>query len=207
MENQKNQGSAGKALVFFVIGVALMVGGMYISKNVDIPFQHTLAEQGIPLDLGKTIATIGVFLILFKLIEFFYLKPLTEAIDTRNNALQATFDEAEELKARMTELKTAYEEKLAKSEAEAREEIQRALAEAQQMKNQIIAEARTQADEIRRKADEDIEREKAKALVEMRTQVVELTLTATEKLIGESMDEDRQRRLVEKFIDTVEVGK
>lgn len=207
MESQERHSSAGKAVVFFVIGAALMVGGMYVSKNVDIPFQHALAEQGIPLDLGKTIATIGVFLVLFKIIEFFYLKPLTDAIDTRNNALEATFAEAEALKSRMAELKTSYEEKLAKSEAEAREQIQKAIAEAQQMKNQIIADARSQAEEIRRKAEEDIERERAKALVEMRTQVVEMTLTATERLIGESMDEQRQRQLVEKFIDNVEVLK
>ncbi len=207
MENQNKKGSAGSTIAMLVVGAALMVGGAYVSKNVDIPFQHTLAEQGIPLDLGKTIATIGVFFILFKLMDFFYLKPLTEAIDTRNHNLEETFAEAEDLKARMTDLKTAYEEKLAKSEADSRDEIQKALAEAQQMKNQIIAEARTQAEDIRRKAEDSIERERAKALVEMRTQVVEMTLTATEKLIGESMDPDRQRQLVEKFIDTVEVGK
>ena len=40
---------------------------------------------------------------------------------------------------------------------------------------------------------------------ELRLEVVNLTLAATEKLLGENMDSDKNRRLVQDFIDKVEV--
>jgi F-type H+-transporting ATPase subunit b len=73
------------------------------------------------------------------------------------------------------------------------------------MKENILAEARQQAEDIRQRTLEDLEQEKQKLLVDLRSQVVELTLMATEKLIGESMDEQKQRELVERFIETAEV--
>jgi F-type H+-transporting ATPase subunit b len=128
------------------------------------------------------------------------------AINDRNENLENTFGEAESLKQRMTDLKTSYENKLAESEAEARDKIQIALAEAQEMKARIIDEARSQAEEIKERTGEELRREREKMMIDLRSHVVDLTMTATRKVIGESMDESKQRELVERFIDTAEVG-
>lgn len=196
--------SRGTVWLLAAFGIAAIVLGVMVKGQ---PWTEPEMFKGLHLDLSKTIVAIGYFFIWLGALKAFFYAPLKQAIDERDHYLEATFEEAEGLKVRMTELKTSYEQKLTESEAEARAQIQQALAEAQTMRNQIIAEARAQAEEVKRKAEETIERERKAALVEMRTQVVEMTLTATERLIGESMDEERQRQLVEKFIDTVEVGK
>ncbi len=195
------------AILGIIVGIAMMIGGFWFSKNVHIEFVDKLAEQGIPLDLGKTFATIGVFLILFPLINMFFLKPLREAMDGRNNDLESTFSEAENLKSRMAELKTDYEARLTQSEAAAREQIQKAISEAGEMRTQMLAEAKSQADAIKKAAEVEMARERDKTLVELRRHVVDMTLVATERIIGESLDKDRQRRLVEEFINTAEVGR
>ena len=41
---------------------------------------------------------------------------------------------------------------------------------------------------------------------DLRLQVVDLTLAAAEKVIGENMNDERNRRLVTDFIDKVEVA-
>lgn len=206
MQNN-SKSSPVSMIVAFVVGAALMVGGFWFSKNVHLEFMDKLAEQGIPLDLGKTVSTIGVFLILFPLIKMFFLNPLKEAIDGRNNELEATFSEAENLKARMAELKSDYEARLTQSEAAAREQIQKAVSEAGEMRSQILAEAKSQADSIKASAAEEMAREREKTLVELRKHVVDMTLVATERIIGQSMDQERQRKLVEEFINTAEVGR
>ena len=68
-----------------------------------------------------------------------------------------------------------------------------------------MAEASARADELVKKAQEEIESEKARVLVALRSEVVNLTLTATEKILNENLNDDRNRKLVQEFINTVEV--
>jgi F-type H+-transporting ATPase subunit b len=70
-----------------------------------------------------------------------------------------------------------------------------------------MAEATERADELVKKAQAEIEGEKAKLIVELRTKVVDLSLAAAEKVIGENMDTDKNRRLVQDFINQVEVAR
>lgn len=166
---------------------------------------HVQILQDLNLNLKVACVQIGVVLLMFPVIEMAFIRPLKEALDARTRELEGTFAEADQLKARMEELKADYERRLQAAEAEAREKIQAALTEANQMKESIISEARAQAEEIRARTMADLEQERQKMLVDLRTHVVELTLTATERLIGASMDEQKQRELVERFIETAEV--
>lgn len=188
-----------------VIGVAMMVGGMYVSINVHLAFVDKVNGMGIPLDIGKTIATIGVFLIVFPLIESFYLNPLKDSILNRTQALQQTFEEAENLRTAMTATKADYEARLVETEASAREQIQTEIKKAQELRKSIQAEASEKADELLVKAREEIASERDRALVDMRVHVATLSLLATEKILGENMDNERNRKLIDEFIDNVEV--
>ncbi len=188
-----------------VIGVAMMVGGMYVSINVHLAFVDKVNGMGIPLDIGKTIATIGVFLIVFPLIESFYLNPLKDSILNRTQALQQTFEEAENLRTAMTATKADYEARLVETEASAREQIQAEIKKAQELRKSIQAEASAKADELLAKAREEIASERDRALVDMRVHVATLSLLATEKILGENMDNERNRKLIDEFIDNVEV--
>ena len=180
-------------------------GGFYVSQNVHLGFQTALVEQGIPLDLGKTLAMIGMFLFLFPVLKHFYFNPLGEAIQTRNSSLESTFAEAESLRAEMRSLKSDYEARLAAAEASAREQIQVQIREAQDLRKTLMAEASAKADELVVKAREEIEIEKHKVMSEVRLHVVNLTLGATERILGENVSNDTNRRLVQEFIDKVEV--
>jgi F-type H+-transporting ATPase subunit b len=106
----------------------------------------------------------------------------------------------------MERLRDEYEQRLANIEAEARAQIQQAVKEAQQVREQILAEARQQAEKMIRDAEEVIRYEREKALAEMRTQVVDLTLLATSRILQESVDDARHRKMVEDFIDQVASG-
>jgi F-type H+-transporting ATPase subunit b len=203
------QKSSGSPIVGIIIGAVLMVGGTYLSLNAKAMgvggIQETLEGQGIPLDFGKTIGTIGVFLILFPVIKSFFIKPLQDAIQERNSDLERTFTEAENLRTEMERMKSDYDRRLAESEANAREQIQSQIREAQNLRSSLMAEAATRADALVQQATAEIEAEKQKVLVELRTHVVDLALAAAEKVVGENMDSERNRRLVDDYINSVEV--
>jgi F-type H+-transporting ATPase subunit b len=187
-----------------IVGAILMVGGMYGStKGWGTPaFVHDL---GLPLDFMKTIAVIGVFMIVFPLLNVFYFTPLAESIETRTKSLEDTFSEAENLRTEMQQMKANYETQLKQTEEDARTRIQNEVKKAQDLRTQIQAEANAKADEMLRKAREEIEAERARVMNDVRVHVANLSLLATERILGENVDNDRNRKLVEEFIDKVEV--
>ena len=53
---------------------------------------------------------------------------------------------------------------------------------------------------MRQRAAEDIQAEKGRAMADLRAEVATLALEAAGKVVGESMDDARQRRLVNEFL-------
>ena len=90
------------------------------------------------------------------MVNFFFIKPLAEAISHRTTELEKTFGEAEDLRAEMGKMKTEYEARLAATEAEAREKIQAQIKEAQTLRQTLMGEAAAKADEFLKKAQEEI---------------------------------------------------
>lgn len=188
----------------FIIGVVLMIAGMYVSQ-LSHSFVETMAEKGIPFDPGKTVAVIGVFLILFPVIKSFFIQPLADAIQNRTVELEKTFAEAESLRTEMTSMKKEYEGRLAETEASARAQIQEEVRKAQEMRQQLIAEAGAKAEEMKRRAQEEIDTERDRVRSDLRLSTVNLALGATEKILGANVDDDRNRKLIEEFIQNAEV--
>jgi F-type H+-transporting ATPase subunit b len=198
--------SAASTVIGIVVGIVLMIGGYFLSQQMaGNEFRVKLEEQGIPLDPGKTISALGVLLILFPAIKFFFITPLAQAIGERTSYLERTFSEAEDLRNEMTKRKQEYEQRLAQTEANAREQIQAQIREATQLRQSLMAEASAKADELVKKASEEIALEKDKVMTQLRLEVVNLTLGATEKILGESMDDAKNRKLIQEFIEKAEV--
>ena len=189
-------------VIFIGIGVALTMG----IKGV--PDHPGLIELGgIDFDPGKTFGSIGMFLILFPVIETFFIKPLAIAIEERNTNLENTFSEVESMRSEMAAMKSEYEKKLATTEADAREKINAQIKEAQALRQNLMAEAASKSDALIKQAQEEIAGERAKAIREIQTHVTDLALAAAEKVIGKNMDSDTNRKLVTDFIKDLEVTK
>jgi F-type H+-transporting ATPase subunit b len=183
-----------------IIGLVLLIVGAAV-----LPKSVLHLPGGLEINFGEVIATIGILLLLFPAIETFYTGPLAAAIGERNSNLEKTFSEAEELRNQMDKVRSDYERRLAQTEAEAREKIQAQIKEAQALRQRLEADAVGRADELIKRAHDEIEADRAKLKVELSSHVVNLTLSATEKLLGENMDTEKNRRLVEEFITKVEV--
>ena len=203
MANQKSRllrGSSTTSILGVVVGLVLIGIGVTVLKDMEPELL-----QGIDLNVGKLVTMIGVVLVLLPVVSMLFVTPLRAAIDERNNELESTFTEADELRKRMETMRSEYEARLQQSEAQARDQIQASIREAQNLRTQLMAEATQRADEMLQRATQEIEGEKQKALAEIRLHVVDLTLLAAEKVLGENIDSDKNRRLVGEFIDKVEV--
>lgn len=187
--------SSGSTIVNIIAGVVLMLGGMYVHQLVG-----RIEPAGIPIEPGKTVAAIGVFLILFPIIKSFFVSPLETAVQERNGQLEQTFGEAEALRTEMQGLRTSYEARLVETENSARETINAQLREAQSIKATLMAEANQKAEALVSNAQAEVASERTRLLAELRLHVTDLALAAAERVVGENMDNERNRRIVDDFI-------
>lgn len=199
MANHTSEPKSSNSAVNLVVGLVLIVVGAVVSKEI------TVAE-GMIVNPGETVSMIGVLLVLFPIIKTFYTKPLGDAIHQRNSDLERTFTEAEQLKADMQTLRTDYERRLADTEAQAREQIQAQIREAQQLRATLTEEATAKANAFLAQAQAEIAAERDRLIGDLRSHVVDIALDAAEKVVRENMDTERNRRMIEDFINRAEVA-
>jgi F-type H+-transporting ATPase subunit b len=98
---------------------------------------------------------------------------------------------------------TAEQERLqalAEARREANDILARAQKVAQETRDADIAATREELGRMRERATEEIAAEKQRALAELRGEVADLALQAASRVVGETMTDQRQRRLVEVFL-------
>ncbi len=129
---------------------------------------------------------------------------LLGAIDARQLAIKTEIEAAEAQHAEAERQRKDYESRMAKIEAEARSKVAEAVADGQRIAAEIKEQTRVEATEMIAKAEERIRLEHAQALVSLRDDIVRLTMTATEKVVKESMDDARHERMIRDFLQEVE---
>jgi F-type H+-transporting ATPase subunit b len=159
------------------------------------------------LEFGQIVTQIIGFLIAVIILKKFAWKPLLSMLEERRNKIKAEFDEIGEERKKTEKLYTEYETKLKEIDSLARTKIQEAAREGQTLANEIKESARKEAKEIVTKAREDISRDIEKAKVQLRDDVVSLTLQIVEKLMGEKLDAEKDKKLVVRFMDEMKQGK
>lgn len=142
-----------------------------------------------------------VFGLLLFLLYRFAWSPITRALREREETIDASIKRAERA---LSEARLIQEEN-ERARREAEKDAQRILQEAREAADRVRSEQIEKTrDEIRRlkeQAAEEIDLEKQSALEELRDDVAELAIHAAEKILRESLDQGRQRRLVDRFID------
>lgn len=140
------------------------------------------------------------FALLWILLRRYLFGPVMGLVQSRQQEIKSTYEAAENEQARAEEFRTEYEKRLTGIEAEARAKIQEAIKHADDAKNEIIADARRRSEDILKRGEEELAREREKTLAAIREEVVDLSLEAAGKLVGETLDEPRHRRLIGDFI-------
>jgi F-type H+-transporting ATPase subunit b len=142
------------------------------------------------------------FVLLLIVANKLVFKPIGKVLTERQGHISSTYDKIDADRRQMESLREDYEKRIAGIEAEAREKIQSAIREAQAARDQIITEATGRSRELVSRAEREAEQERREAMVTLRKQIVDIALGATAKIIGDGLDENRQRQLIDNFITT-----
>ncbi len=160
---------------------------MEILNNLNIQWQLILVN------------VIG-FVILVAVAKKMVFAPIGKVIEERASEINTGYDRLDASQREMETLKSDYEARLSAIESEAREKIQAAIKEAQAARDQILADANARSREIITRAEAEANREKEQAMITLRQQIVDIAINTTTRVIGESLDAERHRKLVDEFI-------
>lgn len=159
--------------------------------------------HALNIDPKVMAAQVTGFILLWIVLAKYLFRPVLAMLQARDQEIKTTYENAESERTQAEEFRADYEKRLAGIEAEARSHIQAAVKDAEAAKNDILAEARSRSEDIRRRGQEDLAREREKTLAQLREEVVDISLSAAGKLIEESLDEAKHRRLVSDFIHKI----
>jgi F-type H+-transporting ATPase subunit b len=142
------------------------------------------------------------FLLLLAIIWTFAFKPLAKTLDDRKAAIEQGLKDAEQARRDRESAEAERAATLAEARREANDILTRAQKVAQESRDADIAATREELERMRARATAEIEAEKTRAIGELRAEVADLALAAAGRVVGETMSDDRQRRLVQEFLAT-----
>jgi F-type H+-transporting ATPase subunit b len=158
------------------------------------------AEPLFQINLFQVVIAAANFVVFLVLMWAFAFKPVAKMLSDRRERIEQGLRDAEQAR---KDRENAEQERLAaitEARREANDILARAQKVAQETRDADIAATRTELERMRVRASEEIDAEKQRALTELRTEVADLALQAAGRVVGETMTDQRQRRLVEEFL-------
>jgi len=146
------------------------------------------------------------FILFFAIIWAFALKPVSKILADRQERIETGLKDAEQARSDRENAEQERVATLSEARREANEILTRAQKVAQETRDADIAATREELERLRVRAAAEIEAEKTRAIADVRAEVADLALLAAGKVVGESMTDERQRRLVEEFLSTAGSG-
>jgi F-type H+-transporting ATPase subunit b len=131
---------------------------------------------------------------------------IIDIAEARQREITAKLQEAEQTRAEADAKLKEAELKLADARKTADTVIEGANRSGEQLRADLRQKAEAEYQRILDSARRDIEAERERALKSARDQVASLVVAATEKVIGETLDEPKHRQLIERAISEVASG-
>jgi len=164
-----------------------------------------MAALGI--NLGFLVFQILNFTIVAILLYKWAYQPILKALETRKMKIAQSLEDARIAAEARANAEEEARQIITKAQAEAAERVREATQRAEVAGNEVKNQAEAEAATIREQAKVDAGLERERILGDMRGQVAALAMAATQKLIGEALDEKRQRELIDQFFSGVKSGK
>jgi F-type H+-transporting ATPase subunit b len=151
----------------------------------------------VPSFIGQLIN----FLILLGLLTFFGYKPIRRMLDERAARIKQGMDQAEAAKQEYERARIEVERQIGKARSEGQSIVGQAEQAGKRLKDEARQEARAEALAIVERTRSEMERERDRLIDELRREFVDTAILAAEKVIGETLDQEAHRRVIEKTLE------
>jgi F-type H+-transporting ATPase subunit b len=143
------------------------------------------------------------FLIVFVILARYAFPRLNKGLKDRQEKIRGDLERAEEARQEAESSLQRYQQQLQEARAEAGTIMEESRRTAEQMRRDLLARAEDESRQIVARAQEEIRAERDRAMQDLRRTLAEASVDLASRVVGESLDRERQIRLVDEYIDEV----
>ncbi|MCA1900567.1 MAG: F0F1 ATP synthase subunit B [Chloroflexi bacterium] len=163
--------------------------------------------EALGINLGLLIVQIIAFAIVFLTLNAWVYKPMLDMMESRKQKIAQGLEDARIAAEARANAEAEAARILAEAQAEAGKVIREATERAASAGKEVKAAAEAEAAKAREAVMAEAELERNRILGDLRGQVAALAIAAANKLVGEVLDEKKQRALIDEFFSGVKGGK
>jgi F-type H+-transporting ATPase subunit b len=176
------------------------VGSFALAGGAAQEVARLAAEATFQVNIFQVVIAAANFLVFLVIIWTFAFKPVTAMLNDRKARIEQGLKDAEQARRDRESAEAERVATLGEARREANEILARAQKVAQETRDADIAATKAELERLRERAATEIEAEKIRAITDVRAEVADLALAAAGKVVGETMSDERERRLVEEFL-------
>lgn len=155
-------------------------------------------------EMDEFVPMLIAFIILWIILAKFGWPKFEGMLSKRENTIKEALEKAESTRVESERVLAEYQKQLDEAKAQSAQIVADAKKTAEAVKADITAKAQTEAAAMIEKARDAIEAEKKAAVAELQGSVVDLSISVAGRLIGEDLDDDQHRKIIERY--TTEAG-
>jgi len=156
------------------------------------------------VNFGLFFWTWVVFFALLYVLKRFAWPPLVKATVDREHRIQAQLEEAERRNKEAQALLEEHKRLLEESRSKAHAMITEAKSVAEKERAAALEKTRQEQEELLARALRDIASERDRAVEELRREAVDLSLAAASKLLGQRLDSESDRKIVQEYLASLD---
>lgn len=163
--------------------------------------------EALGINIGLIIVQIIAFTIVLLTLNAWVYKPMLDMMDSRKQKIAQGLEDARVAADARANAEKEAAKIVADAQAEASKIVREATERAEIAGRDVKAAVESEAAEAREAALAETELERNRILGDLRGQVASLAIAAANKLVGEALDEKKQRALLDEFFSGVKSGK
>jgi F-type H+-transporting ATPase subunit b len=159
--------------------------------------------SSLGINLPLLLAFVINFIILLVILGKFLYKPVLKMLDERTQKVKESMEWAEAIKRDYEQARVEVQKQIEKGRQEAQGILAQALQKGEGLKEEARKEAAEQAKAILEKARIELGAERDKMVEDLRREFVSLLILASEKVIRQTLDKEKQSRLIAETLEEI----
>ena len=159
--------------------------------------------ESLGLDLKMMLLSTANFLVVFFLLNKFLFSRIGKFLNERQNEIKESIKNARKVEMLLENANKKKNKIIQKASSNANNIVNEANNQAERIIIESKVKAQREVNEIKNKAKRRIKIEKEEMISELKHQTADLAIIATEKILDKELDEETDKRIIEKYLDKI----
>jgi F-type H+-transporting ATPase subunit b len=162
--------------------------------------------EALGINLGFFLVQVFNFIIVLIVLTAWAYRPIVNLLEQRRQRIAQGLEDARIASEARANAEKEAQKIIASAQTEANKRVGEATERAEKAAADVRAAAEEERGRIMRAAQEEAALERNRVLADLRGQIAGLAIAAAQKVIGDSLNEERQRGLIQEFFSGVKGG-